>query len=97
MNAPDTPNVRSKSTNRFARRIVAALMLSGLVFVGLWMTAFSLVTSLLIGSGICIVVVAGSAALDPIAMVLDVIATIIFAVVAAIAAVVAAVFGLFGN
>ena len=63
----------------------------------LWLTAFSLVTSLLIGSGFCAVVIAASATSDLVEAVLDTIATVVFGVLAAIAAAVAAVFSLFGN
>jgi len=58
--------------------------------------AFSLVTSLLIGSGFGVVLIAASTVSDVIEMVLDAIATVIFAIFAAIAALIAAVFSLFG-
>jgi hypothetical protein len=70
--------------------------MGGVVFLLLWLMAFSVVTSLLIASGCCVVVVAASAASDPVEMVLDAIAAVGFGVLAAIAAVFGAIFSLFG-
>jgi hypothetical protein len=97
MNAPTEPTSRSASASRGVRRIAVAAILGGLVFFVLWLTAFSLVTSLLIGSGCCAVIVVAGATSDPIEAVLDAISAVVFGVLAAIAAVVAAIFGLFGN
>jgi hypothetical protein len=71
--------------------------MSGLVVLVLWVFAFSLLTSLLIGSCFGVVVATASEVSDLVEMVLDAIATVIFGVLAAIAAAVAAVFSLFGS
>jgi hypothetical protein len=96
MNAPAEPTTRSPSTSRLVRRIAVAAILGGVVFLALWLTAFSLVISLLIGSGCCVVVIAASEMSDLVEVVLDAIATVVFGVLAAIAAIVAAIFSLFG-
>jgi len=97
MNAPNEPTARPKSTSGLVRRIAVSVIMSGLIFLMLWVFAFSLVTSLLIGAGFGVVVVVASAVSDLIEVVLDAIATIVFGVLAAIAALVAAVFSLFGS
>ncbi len=71
-------------------------MASIIVFLVLWVMAFTLVTSLLISSGFGVILIAASTVSDVIEMVLDAIATVIFAIFAAIAALIAAVFSLFG-
>jgi hypothetical protein len=71
--------------------------MSGVVFLLLWLMAFSVFTSLLTAAGCCVVVVAASAASDPVEMVLDAIAAVVFGVLGAIAAFFAAVFSLFGS
>jgi hypothetical protein len=76
--------------------MAAAVALSVLIFFALWFAAFTWLTSLLIGSGCCVVFVAASTVSDVIEMILDAIATVIFAVLAAIAAIFAAIFSLFG-
>jgi hypothetical protein len=97
MNAPAEPTSRPTPTGRLVRRIVAAAIMGVLVFVGLWLMAFSIVTSLLVASGCCAVTVVASSISDLIGAVLDAIAAIIFGILAAIAAVFAAIFGLFGS
>ena len=97
MNAPAEPAARPTATGSLVRRIAVSVILSLLVFVVLWVTAFSVVTSLLIGSGFGIVVIVASTASDLVEIVLDAIANVVFAVFAVIAAVLAAVFSLFGN
>jgi hypothetical protein len=97
MNAPVESTPRSASTSRVVRRIAVSAIMSVLVFLVLWLTAFSLATSLLIGSGCCAVIVVTSTISDVVEAVLDAIATVVFAVLAAIAAVVGAIFSLFGN
>jgi hypothetical protein len=57
---------------------------------------FSMVTSLLIGAGCCVVIVAASSVSDLFEMLLDAISTVIFGVLAVIAAIFGAIFGLFG-
>ena len=96
MNAPGEPRARPAPTSSLARRIAISVILSGLVFFVLWIMAFSLFTSLLIGSGCCVVIVAASSISDLIEMVLDAIASVIFGVLAVIAAVLGAILGLFG-
>src|SRR5262245_30845503 len=97
MNAPAGPTTPSRSTRTRVRHIAVAVILGGVVFLVLWLMAFSLVTSLLIGSGCCVIIVAASTTSDLIETVVDVIATIVFGILAAIAAAVAAVFSLFGS
>jgi hypothetical protein len=96
MNAPDQTTAKPVSTSSPVRRIAACVAVGAIVFLVLWVMAFSLVASLLISSGCCVVLVAASTVSDVIEMVLDAIASIIFAVFAAIAALIAAVFSLFG-
>jgi len=77
MNPPE-PAARPASNSSPARRIAVAVMLSGLVFVVLWIMMFSMVTSLLIGSGCCVVIVAASSLSDLFDALLDALATVIF-------------------
>jgi hypothetical protein len=95
MNSPE-PAARPASTNSPVRRIAVAVILSGLVFVLLWIMMFNMVTSFLIGSGCCVVIVAASCLSDLFDMLLDAVATAIFGVLAVIAAIFGAIFGLFG-
>ena len=95
MNSPE-PAVRPASNSSPARRIAVAVILSGLVFAVLWIMVFSMVTSLLIGAGCCVVIVAASSVSDLLEMLLDAVATVIFGVLAVIAAIFGAIFGLFG-
>jgi hypothetical protein len=97
MNAPNEPVTRPASASGLARRIAATVIISGVVFLLLWLMAFSVFTSLLIASGCCVVVVAASAASDPVEMVLDAIAAVVFGMLAAIAAFFTAIFSLFGS
>jgi hypothetical protein len=95
MNPPE-PAVRTASNSSPARRIAVAVILSGLVFVVLWIMMFSMVTSLLIGSGCCAVIVAASSVSDLFEMLLDAVASVIFGVLAVIAAIFGAIFSVFG-
>jgi hypothetical protein len=95
MNAPKQ-SVRPGAHSSPARRIATAIVIGVLIFGMLWIMVFSLVTSLLIGTGCCVVVIAASSVSDLVETVLDAIASIIFGVLAAIAAVFAAILGLFG-
>ena len=97
MNAPVEPTTRSVSASRVIRRIAVSAIVSGLVFLVLWLMAFNLVTSLLIGSSCCAVIIVASTTSDLVETVLDAIAAVAFGVLAAIAAVVAAIFSLFGS
>ncbi|ARQ00912.1 hypothetical protein [Pseudorhodoplanes sinuspersici] len=97
MNAPHEPVTRPASASAMARRLVATVIVSGLIFLLLWFMALSVLTSLLIAAGFGIVVVAASAASDLVEMVLDAIAAVVFGVLGAIAAFFAAIFSLFGS
>lgn len=95
MNSPE-PAVQPTSKRSPARRIATAVTLGALLFVALWITMFSMVTSLVIGTGCCVVLVAASSASDVVEMVLDAISAVVFGVVTIIGAIFAAIFGLFG-
>ena len=95
MNSPE-PAARPASISSPARRIAVAVVLGGLVFAVLWIMVFSMVTSLLIGAGCCVVMVAASSASDLFEMLLDAAAAVIFGMLAAVAAIFGAIFGLFG-
>ena len=95
MNSPE-PVARRAPSSSPARRIAAAVMLSVLVFAALWIMVFSMVTSLLIGAGCCVMIVAASSVSDLVDMLLDALAAVVFGVLAVIAAVFAAILGLFG-
>ena len=94
MDSPE-PAVRPASNSSPARRIAVAVILSTLVFAVLWIMVFSMVTSLLIGAGCCVVIVAASSVSDLVDMLLDALATVIFGVLAVIAAIFAGLFSLF--
>ncbi len=72
------------------------MILSGLVFAMLWIMVFNVVTSLLIGAGCCVVIVAASSLSDLFDALLDALASVIFGVLAVIAAIFGAILGLFG-
>ena len=95
MNSPE-PAVRTVPNSSPARRIAVAVILSGLVFAVLWIMVFSMVTSLLIGAGCCVVIVAATSMSDLVEMLLDAVATVIFGVLAVIAAIFGAIFSVFG-
>jgi hypothetical protein len=97
MSAPNEPVTRPASATGLARRIAATVIMSGVVFLMMWLMAFSVLTSLLTAAGCCVVVVAASAVSDPVEMVLDAIAALVFGVLGAIAAFFAAIFSLFGS
>src|SRR5262245_44369865 len=97
MNPPVETTTRSQSTSRLVRRIAVSAILGGIVFLVLWLSALSLITSLLIASSFCGVVIVAGATSDLIEAVLDAIATIVFGILAAIAAAIAAIFSLFGS
>jgi cytochrome b561 len=94
MNPPE-PAAQPASNRSPARRIAATVVLSGLVFVMLWIMAFGWLTSLLIGAGGCAAVVVASSVSDLVETLLDTIAAVIFGVPAVIAAILAAIFSLF--
>jgi hypothetical protein len=91
------PVTRSALASGPARRIAATVIMGGVVFLLMWLMAFSVFTSLLTAAGCCVVVVAASAASDPVEMVLDAIAALVFGVLGAMTAFFAAIFGLFGS
>ena len=93
MNSPE-PAARRASSSSPA--LAVAVMLSGLVFAVLWIMVFSMVTSLLIGAGCCVVIVAASSVSDLVDMLLDAAASVIFGVLAVIGAIFAGIAGLFG-
>ena len=95
MNSPE-PAARPASHSTPARRIATAVLLGGLVFTMLWITMFSAVISLLIGTGCCVVIVAASSVSDVVEMLLEAVSTVIFGVVAVIAAIFGAIFSVFG-
>jgi hypothetical protein len=94
MSAPERA-ARPASNSSPARRLAAAVTLSLLVFAVLWAVAFSMITSLLIGAGCCVVIVAASSLWDVLDMLLDAVATVFFGILAVIAAIFAAIFSLF--
>ena len=95
MNSPE-PAARTAPNRSPVRRIAVAVVLSGLVFAVLWIMVFSMVTSLLIGAGCCVVIVAASLSSAVIEMLLDAVSTVVFGVVAVIAAIFGAIFSVFG-
>src|SRR6476620_12463253 len=95
MNSPE-PAVRQAPNSSPARRIAAAVILSGLVFAVLWIMVFSMITSLLIGAGCCVVIVSASSLSDLVDMLLDAVATVNSGGVAVAATIFGAIFGLFG-
>jgi hypothetical protein len=97
MNAPAQPTAPPVPTGRsLGRRIAVSMILGGFVVFGLWVMAFSFFTSVLIGTGSCLVVIAASETLDVVEMVVEAIATVVFGILAATVAVIAAVFSIFG-
>jgi hypothetical protein len=96
MNAPDQTTARPAPTGSPGRRIAACVLVSAIVFLALWVMAFTLLASFLISTCVGVVLVAASSVSDLIEMVLDAIATVVFAIFAAIAAIFAALFSLFG-
>ena len=73
------------------------MIVGALFFLVLWLMALSVVTSLLIAAGFCVVVVAASAVSDLFEAVLNTVVAIVFGVLAAIAAFFAAIFSLFSS
>ena len=90
------PAVQPASNSSLARRIAVAVILSGLVFAVLWIMVFSLMTSLLIGAGCCVLVLAAISVSDLLGMLLDAIASVIFGILAVFAAILGAIFSIFG-
>jgi hypothetical protein len=90
------PAAQPASNSSPARRIATAAILGGLVFTVLWITMFSMVISLLIGTGCCVMIVAASSLSDVVEMLLDAVSAVIFGVVAVIAAICGAIFSVFG-
>jgi hypothetical protein len=95
MNSPE-PAARPASHGSAARRIAVAVILGGLVFTMLWVMVFSMVTSMLIGAGCCVVIVAASSTSDVVEMLLDAVASVLFGVAAVLAAIFGAIFSVFG-
>jgi hypothetical protein len=97
MNPPQETVTRPAPTSGLIRRLAATVIMGALLFLVLWLMALSVVTSLLISAGCCVVLVAASTVFDLVEAVLNAIAAVIFGVLAAIAAVFAAIFSLFGS
>lgn len=97
MNAPDQPTTRHASASSLSRRIVATLVVGGMLFLVLWLMALTALTSLLISAGFCVVLVAASTISDLVETMLNLIVAIVFGVLAAIAAVFAAILSLFSS
>lgn len=97
MNASNKRVTRPASASGLIRRIAATVIMSGLVFLLLWLMAISVFTSVLIATGFGVVVVAASAASDPVEVLLEAIAAVVFGVFGAIAAFFGAIFSLFGS
>lgn len=94
MTTPAEPTTQPAPSRGPGRRIAAALTVGVLLIFVLWITAFSLYTSLLIGSGVVVVFVAASTVSDAVEMILNAIAAVISLVLAAIATIFGTVFGL---
>jgi hypothetical protein len=94
MSLPE-PAVRPASKSSYARRFAAAVMLSGMVFVAMWIMAFSMMTSLLIGAGCCVLIVTAGSLFDLLAVLLDAVATVAMALLAAVTAIVGLILSLF--
>lgn len=92
-----SPEPASRPASRIsARRIGAALLIGVVLFAVLWITAFTMVASLLIGSGCCVLIVAASSVSDIVEMMLDALASAMLIVLAVIAAIFGALFSLLG-
>jgi hypothetical protein len=96
MNSPEPAARPASNSSAAARRITVAVVLGGLIFLALWITMFSMVVSLMIGSGCCVLIVAASSASEVVEMLLDAVASVIFGVIAVIAAIFGAIFSVFG-
>jgi hypothetical protein len=92
MSTPDQPVTRHSPAHSLGRRIVATLIIGGMLFLVLWLMALTALTSLLISAGFCVVVVAASAVSDLVETMLNIVVAIVFGVLAAIAAFFAAIF-----
>jgi hypothetical protein len=97
MNAPNEPVTRPASESGLVRRIAAAMIMSGLVFLLAWLAEFSAFISLLIASGFFVVVVAAGVALELVGMVLEAIAAAVLVVLGVVAVIFTAIFSLFGS
>jgi hypothetical protein len=95
MNSPE-PAARPASNRSPARRIAVAVALGTLLFMALWITMFGMVTSLLIGTGCCVLIVAASSLSDAVETLLDAVASAMLGIVAVIAAIFGAIFSVFG-
>jgi hypothetical protein len=80
MNAPVESPPRPASTSRVAQRIAVSVILGVLVFFALWLMAVSFVTSVLISSSCCAVIVVASSVSDLVEAVLDAIAAVVFGI-----------------
>jgi hypothetical protein len=94
MSSPQPARPVSNSTP--GRRLAVAVILSVLIFAMLWITVFGMITSLLIGAGCCIVIVAASSVSDLVDALLGALTSVVFGVLAIIAAIFGAIFSLLG-
>ena len=94
MNSPE-PAARPASNSSSARRIAVAVVLGCLIFTALWVTMFSMVVSMLIGTTCCVVIVAASSLSDVVELLLDAVASVVFGIAAVIGAIVGAIFSIF--
>ena len=85
-----TPSAKSLA----GRRIAVALMLGGLAFFVLWLTAFTVLISVVIGSGLAVTIVVASASSDLLETLLDAFVSALFLVLAAIGAILGALLGM---
>ena len=95
MNSPE-PAARPVSNSSSARRIAVAVVLGCLIFTALWVTMFSMVVSMLIGTTCCVVIVAASSLSDVVELLLDAVASVVFGIAAVVGAIVGAIFSIFG-
>ena len=96
MNSPEPAAARPASNRSSARRIAVAVFLGCLIFTALWITMFSMVVSMLIGTTCCVAIVAASNFSDVVEMLLDAVASVVFGIVAVVAAICGAIFSIFG-
>jgi Flp pilus assembly protein TadB len=81
---PPMPSAPRSPVVRFLRRFAAAMILSLVFFVVLWMTVFNAVNSALVASGGGIVLVAGSSASESFQSIFEAIAEFILGIFGAI-------------
>jgi len=88
--------VKQASCGDRAARVCLAVLLGSMVMLGLWISAFNLATSFVVGSGAIAIILVASSTSDLFEQVLDAIASAVLAVVGAIAALLGALLGIIG-